>query len=158
ASIAAVISNQPPTYSRPGSSTSPAGSARTNRGGKADVGPAPMVEIPAVRARCPQRQREPRGDDKQPHDRHERCAQNPNVAPRLAEKGASTVEGKSALQRVVPSEVEIVAEGRLLQTVLRRLADEDRRSRNGGEDRVAEGRRRAVGSLVGFELGIADRA
>src|SRR5271166_5862087 len=85
-----------------------------------------MVEIPAVRARCPERQREPRGDKKQPHDRHERCAQNQHVAPRLAEKGASTGEDKSALQRVVPAEVEIVAEGRLLRTVLRRLADEDR--------------------------------
>src|SRR5262249_57716329 len=79
-------------------------------------------------------------------------------SPRLAGGGGSAVEDKHALQRVVPGQVQIVAEPWVLRAVLRRLGDKDRRTRHRGKDRVAEGCGRAVGALVGFEFGIADLA
>src|SRR6516162_9407388 len=77
-------------------------------------------------------------------------------APRSSSGAASAVEDKDALQRVVPAEVEVVAECLMLGAVLQCLADKDRRTRNGREYRVAEGCCRSVGSLVRLELGKAD--
>src|SRR5262252_6096294 len=89
-----------------------------------------------------------------------RCAGIARIgpSPRLAGGGGLAVEDKHALQCVVPSQVQIVAEPWVLRAVLRRLGDKDRRTRHRGKDRVAEGCGRAVGALVGFEFGRADLA
>ena len=70
----------------------------------------------------------------------------------------SAVEDEHALQCVVPGQVKIVAEPGVPRAVLRRLGDKDRGSGDGRKNRVAERRGRAVGALVGFELGVADLA
>src|SRR6266850_1108184 len=79
-----------------------------------------------------------------------------SISPLDLPAAGSAVENGGALQRVVPRQLDIVAELRVVRTVAGRLADVHRRARNGREDRVAQCRRRTVRTLVGLELGSAD--
>src|SRR5262249_24816424 len=61
-----------------------------------------------------------------------------------------------ALQRVMPSQVQVMPKHRLLGAVGRRLADKYRRTQNRRKNRVAKGCGRPVDAPVGFELGVTD--
>src|SRR5260370_32240538 len=79
-----------------------------------------------------------------------------SISPLDLPAAGSAVENEGALQRVVPRQLDIVSELRVVRTVAGRLADVHRCARNSGEDRVAQCRRRTVRALVGLEHGLAN--
>src|SRR5262252_4274144 len=76
------------------------------------------------------------------------------ISPPASPAIASALEHEGALQGVVAADVEVDPELGVLRAVARRLADEDRRARNGGEDGVGQRRVGAGRALEGLELRI----